>query len=274
MEKVTRIIRNYPNISFRYTKGKVDIFANKQFHNYYEFYLLLNGNVEFTNDHTRTKLAPNNLVIIPPGEYHRFVVSEDSTDIYKRCVLNVSPELFGGTVLDEALCGKELLFLKPNDRIVENFLYLKNAMTKNNEKDFGFILSAIATDIVFLIKQNTALLENTSSHLLHPLSFQIMDYINQNYKSGITLNDIAKRFFLSVSSVSHIFKNNYGISIKKYITEKRMNQIHICLQNGEKPQEVASDFGFSNYSTFYRSYKGHFGTPPSHIHRKNKKTAQ
>lgn len=268
MEKITRIIRDYPNVSFRFTKGEIDIFANKQFHNHYEIYLFLGGNAEFISDHARTKLAPNTLVIIPPGEYHRFIVSDGTSELYERCVLNVSPGFLAQSVLSEALFGKELLFLNSNDRIISNFLYLRDSMQRVSEKDFGFILSAISTDIIFLIKQNTNRAENTDTRALHPLCFQIMEFINQNYKQGVTLNDIAKHFFLSVSSVSHIFKDNYGISIKKYLTEKRMNQIHICLLNGDKPQEVASDFGFSNYSTFYRSYLKHFGAPPSQTHRK------
>lgn len=264
MENYTRIVRNYSNINFRYTKGKIDIFPNKQFHQCYEIYLLLDGNIEFIDDHTRRRVAPNSVVIIPPGEYHRFIVAEESADIYERCVLNIYPDFLDDTVLEEALFGKELLALTSDDRIVKNFLYLKDAMMKNSEKDFGYILSAIATDIVFLIKQSSNLVENEANNHLHPISSKIMDYINENYKGNITLSDIAKHFFLSVSSVSHIFKDEFGVSIKKYIIEKRMNKIRICLQNGKRPQEVSEEFGFCNYSTFYRNYCKHFGIPPSH----------
>lgn len=264
MENYARIVREYPNVNFRYTKGSVDIFLNKQFHECYEIYLLLNGsNVEFINDHTRERIAPNSVVIIPPGEYHRFVVVEESADIYERCVLNICPEFLGGTVLEDALRNKELLVLKPDDRIVENFLYLKDAMINNGEKDFEYILSGIATDIVFLIKQSSDSVENTAHNHLHSISFKIMDYINKNYKNNITLSDIAKHFFLSVSSVSHMFKDEFGVSIKKYIIEKRMNEIRICLQNGKRPQEVSEEFGFFNYSTFYRSYYKTFRMAPS-----------
>jgi AraC-like DNA-binding protein len=265
LENSTRIIRNYSNINFRYTKGKIDIFLNKQFHHCYEIYLLLDGDdIEFINDHTREKITPNSLVIIPPGEYHRFIVAGESADIYERCILNICPEFLGGAILEDALGGKELLYLTSDDRIVENFLYLKDAMIKNSENDFGYILSAIATDIVFLIKQNSNSVGNTANNYLHPISFQIMDYINNNYKNNITLSDIAKNFFLSVSSISHIFKDEFGVSIKKYIIGKRMNEIRISLQNGKRVQEVSEEFGFSNYSTFYRSYCKHFGIPPSH----------
>ena len=264
MEIYTRYVRNYSNINFRYTKGKIDIYSNKQFHQCYEIYLLLNGDdIEFINDHTRRKIKPNSLIIIPPGEYHRFIVTEECADTYERCVLNIYPDFLGDTVLQESLFGKELLALTPDNRIVENFMYLKDSMKKNNEKDFGYILSAIATDIVFLIKQNPDLVDNTSNNYLYPISSKIMYYINKNYKSNLTLSDIANHFFLSVSSVSHTFKNEFGMSIKKYITEKRMNEIRICLQNGKKPQEVYKEFGFSDYSAFYRGYYKHFGISPS-----------
>lgn len=263
MKNYIKIIREYSNISFRFTKGKIDIFLNKQFHPHYEIYLLLCGDVEFINDHTRRRIAPNSVVIIPPGEYHRFTVAEECADIYERCVLNICTELLSDTVLRDALRGKELLSLTPNDRIIENFMYLKDAMMKNPEKDFEYILSAIATDIVFLIKQSSDSVVNTVNNHLHPISAQIMDYINQNYKSNITLSNIAEHFFLSVSSVSHMFKDEFGLSIKKYIIEKRMNEIRICLQNGKRPQEVSEEFGFSNYSTFYRSYYKTFGMAPS-----------
>lgn len=268
MEESTKIIRDCPGIDFRYTSGRVDVFHNKQFHPHYEIYLLLNGDVEFVNHHTQIKLTSYNLVIIPPGEYHRFKIEEKNVASYRRCVLNVSPDFLGGTVLKEALNGKELLTLAPNDRIVNNFLYLKDSMIKTDEEDFGYILPAVTTDIIFLIKQSSDSTEKIIQEFLNPISLEIMDYINKNYQSVITLREIADRFSYSVSSVSHIFKNDFGVSIKKYISEKRMNAIHMCLQRGEKPQEVSNDFGFSNYSTFYRSYREHFGIPPSHTLKK------
>lgn len=265
MENYTRIVREYPTVNFRYTKGNVDIFLNKQFHEYYEIYFLLNGsNVEFINDHARGKITPNSVVIIPPNEYHRFIVAQDCANIYERCVLNIYTDFLDAAVLGEALFGKELLALTEDDRIAKNFLYLKDAMEKNSEKDFGYILSAIATDIIFLIKQSSNIVKNKGNNQLHSISSKIMEYINKNYKSNIALDDIAKHFFLSVSSVSHMFKDEFGVSVKKYILQKRMNEIRICLQNGKRAQEVSEEFGFSNYSTFYRSYCKYFGIPPSH----------
>lgn len=265
MENYTRIIKEYPKIGFRYTKGKIDIFYSKQFHTHYEIYLFLNGNVEFLNDHTRKRLNPYELIIVPPNSYHCLLSDESCADTYERTLLNISPNFLENRILENALFDKEFLKLTPNHRIVQNFMYLKECTANYNDKDFEYILSAIATDIVFLIKNCHKLQENTTNNNLRPISLQIMNYINENYKFNIKVSDIAKRFSFSVSSVSHIFKEDFGVSIKKYITEKRMNEIYALLQKGEKPSVVSVDFGFSNYSTFYRSFCNYFKKSPYQV---------
>ena len=264
-ENYTRIIKEYPQLSFRHTKGKIDIFYNKQFHPHYEIYLFLNGHTEFLSEHTRKALNPYELIVIPPSKYHCFLTDDNFTDIYERCILNISTDFLNDEILKNALDNKELLKLNPNHRIVQNFMYLKEYSKKYSEKEFEYILSAVAIDIIFLIKQTVASSEGKTFGTLHPISIQIMDYINENYKSNITVSDIANNFSFSVSSVSHIFKTDFGISIKKYITEKRMTDIYTLLQKGEKPCVVSNTFGFSNYSTFYRSFRNHFGKSPFQI---------
>ncbi len=264
MENYKRIVKEYKNISLRYTRGKIDIFPNKQFHSYYEIYLFLGGKSEFLNDHIKKPLEPYNLVIIPPGEYHCFRVDEEFNS-YERCVLNIHTDFLNEDILKDAFCNKELLALTLNHRIVQNLLYLRDSAVNSKSNDFEYILSAIATDIVFLIKQSSERLKIKTSDSLNPVSIQIINYINENYKANIEIADIANYTSFSPSSVSHIFKKDFGVSLKKYITEKRMNEMYIHLKKGEKPLTVANNFGFLNYSTFYRSFKSYFGKSPSKI---------
>lgn len=263
MKNYTRIIKGRNNLNFRYTKGKVDIFYSKQFHPYYEIYLFLNGKADFVNDRIRKTLDPNDLIIIPPGQYHSFIPDGKSIDTYERFVLTLNTDFLNEEILKRAFYAKEILNLPKNHRIIENFLHLKECATDLTEEDFEYILSAIATDIVFLIHRSNNLFNNENYSFLNPVSAKIMEYINKNYKTGISINEIAEELSFSVSTISHIFKKDFDVSIKKYVTEKRMNEIYTLLQKGEKPLSVADRFGFSNYSTFYRSFKTHFGLSPS-----------
>ena len=247
--------------SFTKTKGKIDVFNEKQFHGYYEFYLLLNGKVDFLNDHMRTQIAPYSLVIIPPNVYHQFIVM-DEVENYERFVLNVHTDFLGKDTISNAVSGKEILLLNSEDRIVKNFFHLEALLDNISKEDFSIILQSIATDIIFLVKYLPKS-EQVEQKKLSSLALKLMEYISRHYAEDCSLENLSKEFNFSVSLISHTFKKNFGISIKQYIKHKLMSQINSDLKNGEKPEQLAYKYNFANYSTFYRAYKKHFGVSPS-----------
>ena len=258
--------RSSQHINFKYAKGKTDIYG-RMFHDYYEIYLLLRGNAEFTNTHRKQTIVPFQMVLIPPGEYHQFVVNEN-IDNYERCVINIYPGFLPLDILKTAFCGKELLTLSESNRITKHFTYLIECLSGVDENDFLHILTAVAMDLIFLIKNGFETQKALNSNFNH-IAFNLISYIDEHFAEEIDLNMLATRFLYSVSSLCHIFKSNFGISIKKYIIQKRINVAKIALQRGEKPEEVSVKCGFSNYSTFYRDYKKYFGVTPSetYIHK-------
>lgn len=95
------------------------------------------------------------------------------------------------------------------------------------------------------------------------LSLAIKDYLNKNYKKNPSVKEIAEHFFVSVSTACHCFKADFGIGIKKYLTEKKMDEAKKFIENGENPKRVCQKLNYENYTTFYRNYKKHFGVSPS-----------
>jgi AraC-like DNA-binding protein len=258
-------IKKSDGVEFKHAIGKIDILGNV-FHEYNEIYLLINGDVEFINNHMSKKISPYQLVVIPRGQYHQFVVKGDA-ESYERLIIHIYPGLLDSGIIWEAISGKEILSLDKDHRIIKNILHLKNALYTYDDKDFSHILPAIATDLIFLIKQ-LDISQKKDSGSIRPLALEIMEYINENYHKNISLEDISKKFFISISSLCHIFKSNFGISIKKYIIEKRMNGVELSMMQGKSATDACRDFGFSNYSTFFRAYKKHFGISPSEKSRK------
>lgn len=255
-----KIFNEQKFISYKYAKGEVDIYGTTV-HPHYELYLFVNGTVDFVTQKNRVRLNPFTLVIIPPGEYHRFTVIED-IDNYERCVLNIYPEFFEKDFLENALFEKNIIFLSPQNRIVENFMYLKESLLNLVEEDYAHVLPAIATDLVILVK-NSTIEQYIPFKTLSPLSSELIQYIDQNIDKPLSLEMLSQRFNFSVSSICHVFKEVFGVSIKKYIMQKKMNLAFSYLHNGEKIEDVCFKIGYSNYSTFFRSYKKHFGIAPS-----------
>ena len=247
-------------VDFKYAKGQVDIYPST-FHDHYELYLFLGGKAEFINEHTRLPLSPYQLIIIRPGKYHQIRINGDVEE-YERCVLNVSTDLLPSALLCDAFDGKELIDLTPNGRAAQDFLYIKDIASHFDDDDLCHILPAVATDIIFAVKNlesdvtATALSSNSLSH-------SVMKYINDHFNREISLLSVAEQFHVSISSLCHIFKRDFGISVKQYILQKRLSAAHLYIKQGAGAEQASASAGFCNYSAFYRAYKKHFGAPPS-----------
>lgn len=261
MSEELRISGKNEDVRFKYARGRIDVCYDNMFHNHYEIHLLLGGTVDLICDNSVNRLSPFNLSIIPPGEYHAFSV-KDKVDEYERIVFEIKKSLFKEGEIEAALERKRILSFPKDHRVIQNALYLRQCLGNYSREDFSEVLSAITKDIIILIKQGAKVSEIPFSGKTST-PFAIMNYINENYRNNITLEDIADCFFLSVSSVCHIFQSTYGISVKKYITNLRMSEARIMLDRGKKAYEVCNELGFTYYSTFYRAYKNHFGVFPS-----------
>ncbi len=254
-----RLFMKGKNSDFKYAKGESDIYG-KTFHTCYEIFFLLSGKAEFINEKTRMEISPGHLVIIPPGGYHQFIA--ENVKNYERCVLNIFPSILNEDIMRKTFAGKDIVKLSGKSRIKENMFHLMHCLKTADESDFAYICDSVAIDTVFCIK-NLSAPEESPAESLPSKMVDIMSYINENFTENITVDMLSKQFHISVSTLCHNFKESYGISIKKFIIEKRMNASNMALQQGEAPEEVCEKYGFSNYSTFYRDYKKYFGVSPS-----------
>ena len=78
-----------------------------------------------------------------------------------------------------------------------------------------------------------------------------------------TMEELANRFDLSVSSLKLCFKGVYGVAIYTYMRNYRMNMAATLLTQTEKSiAEIAGQVGYSNSSKFARAFKEVKGVTP------------
>ena len=164
--------------------------------------------------------------------------------------------------LESAFLGKEIISLPESHRITQNFLYLMDSIYSVSEADFSEILPVIATDIIFLIKNHVSA-SCTMPCILPPLALSVISYIDAHYVDPLDLHTLSETFRFSASSLCHVFKESFGISIKQYIQQKRLTAAHAALLQGHSPEAVCSICGFTDCSAFYRAYKKYFHFSPS-----------
>ena len=63
--------------------------------------------------------------------------------------------------------------------------------------------------------------------------------------------------------ISHLFQEYTGLSVHQYITKRRLAACADAMQSGRHINEIYTQLGFLNYSSFYRAFIKEYGCPPS-----------
>ncbi len=90
----------------------------------------------------------------------------------------------------------------------------------------------------------------------------VLDYIEEHYGETLTLEQLAGVFYVSKYYLSHLFSQRTGISLFRYLQQKRLMEARQLLAQGISPSEACQRCGFGDYANFYRAFKQQFGQPP------------
>lgn len=98
--------------------------------------------------------------------------------------------------------------------------------------------------------------------------YAIIDFIYENFRRKIRLEDIAKREFLSIYYLSRYIKKTCGLSFTELVTIARCEEGERLLGATNKTMdEIALEVGFSNRKHFNASFQRWFHMAPSEYRR-------
>ncbi len=97
-----------------------------------------------------------------------------------------------------------------------------------------------------------------------------LTYIDTHYSEKISLEDIAAACYTNKYYLSHIFTQEEGMSVWKYILKKRILSSTVLLSDGRlSVEDVAALVGFGDPGYYCRVFKSSTGMTPSAWRRKN-----
>ena len=95
------------------------------------------------------------------------------------------------------------------------------------------------------------------------LYLNLCDYINNHLEENLSLDRLADFFYVSKYHISHLFKDHMGISLHQYIIKKRLHASKNGILSGIPLKTLIYQYGFHDYTAFYRAFKKEFGLSPT-----------
>ncbi|WP_256761082.1 response regulator [Cohnella sp. WQ 127256] len=100
---------------------------------------------------------------------------------------------------------------------------------------------------------------------------EVLKFINENYKSDISIQSISKSFYLNPNYLSQLFKRELEVTFTEYVTKVRLQEAKSLLQTtGLSIGEIAENIGFRDYFYFIRTFKRHTQQTPKQYRNKDK----
>ena len=88
-------------------------------------------------------------------------------------------------------------------------------------------------------------------------------YIHEHYCEDVNLEDLAKIVYVSSYYLSHLFRDEMGVTFKDYLSGVRIEQSKILLKEGLSVEDVAERVGFNDSNYFIKIFKKYVGITPS-----------
>lgn len=247
------------NLLFFHSKSALTpLNPRDHFHNTYEFYLLINGDVEYVVGDATYSLQPYDLLLIKASVYHYAKLLSDKP--YERFCINFTLEDVAEE-LRPILNETRVRYPFQNNKLMKNLYAALDALKETASYDDTLTFCRQIVNML-LLQLKYAPSENENAQITHPTLSKILNYIDEHLHETLNANDIAEIFFVSTSWISYIFKKHFHIPYKQYVNHRKMLHAQQLIQSGTPPTQTALLCGFEEYATFYRQYKRHFGTSP------------
>lgn len=254
-------------------------------HVFYEIIFVTSGCVQYMLDTNRYRIEVGDILLIPPGISHSPIRQEPDYGPYTRIVIWLNRDFWRDCVqkfpeLDDcfAYCRAQGSYLLRVGRSVWQGLYPHfQALVRENEQRRLCWELCLRSNVIQLMANISRIYHYQTDALLRSpvegtaLVDEVFHYIDANLARRITLSETAEHFFVSASTISHLFQKQLGVPFYRCVVQRKLIHAKNQILSGASLRETAETCGFSDYSSFFRMFKKEYGVSPKAFKAENSK---
>ena len=243
-------------------------------HSRCEIFFFISGNVDYLVEGSRYPLLPASVMIMRPSEAHTARILNNKK--YERFAINFPTSFLSQIDSQNQLMkpflerelGKDNFYseMELDMQLVKKIF--TSMIEANTEVERRFTIHTQLGMLLFMIYEAFLRRKNQVIENQPLFSQKVIRYINEHLFEEITVTSLAEHFNLSASQFTRNFNKDVGSSPWEYILRKRLTAARGLLKKGLTTQQACYDSGFSDYSSFYRSYVKYFKESPGESRRK------
>lgn len=236
-----------------------------------ELTYISSGKVDIVANESNIECSSGNVFVCFKGEKHALKSSGASR------FLTFAFNFGGGTTAKKLSSAFNEIFIKKQNRklclpVVEQLLFAIFKEIEQVERLNEFVsltaLDSLISYLTVLILRES--LGKRGAQAYESVERELIKYLDKNYLNISSISELVNYMGYSYSYLEKIFKRTFGLSIKDYVINKKMEYALELLKNRENNvTKIANVLGYSSLYNFSRAFKNHFGVSPA-IYKKEK----
>ena len=255
--------RSHLNLTLNvYNCGNQDIAIEKEMKSdVYTFYFVREGKGYVTQQQITHKVSAGQGFVVFPN-------AETTVKSEFKNTMNVDWVAFSGYLVEKYLDRAHLTIFEPvfedvEDKELEGYFDRLVDVSRHMPNRYCKLMAQLYSIFAFIL-DHTFVEKAPASTPAEVILLKSLDFIDINYQSDISVEDIAQSVGCNRKTLYNVFKNLTGFSPRDYLIYYRMWKATVLLKNPQLSIDmVATAVGYGDQFHFSKEFKKNVGLPPS-----------
>lgn len=206
------------------------------------------------------------MYIIPSCVIHKILLKNHKT--YRRTLIFLNPWTYSRAYFSEPIndllmgfSSSEPVTVKDDFGCAQLLDKIESELSEDSLLSEDVIVSAVTEMLVGIIRKANC--EKAHSRSLGQLVADVQRYIRENCGCPLMISEVADRFYISKYYLTHLFKEQTGMSPRRFLTFTRLSKAYNLLHEADmKISEISEICGFTSPSDMTKKFREQYGLTP------------